>query len=83
MSKLLRANFTRLWKSKVFWGCILFMFGFSLDFIASQYKYMEYGYEPNIDAVLFSDCMYIPIVAAVFIGLFIGTDYSDGRLGIN
>lgn len=88
MSKLLRANFTRLWKSRIFWIGMLFMFGIGLLVVYSEYRYNMHminivqaeDYHPSIDSSLFGSCMYIPMVASVFMGLFIGTEYSDGTI---
>lgn len=82
MSKLLRANFVRLWKSKIFWIGILFMSAMGMSAVGSNYMEltMREGYRPNIDHVLFSGCIAMPLVAAVFTGLFIGTEYSDGTI---
>lgn len=88
MSKLLRANFARLWKSMIFWIGMLFMFGIGLLVLYSEYRHklhimhlmqME-DYHLSIDGSLFGSCMYIPMVASVFMGLFIGTEYSDGTI---
>lgn len=81
MSKLLRANFARLWKSKVFRLGMLFMFGVALCVVSEMYKNMSIP-DSRIhgDSMLFNGCMYIPIVAAAFIGLFIGGEYSDGTI---
>lgn len=74
MSKLLRANFTRLWKSKIFWIGMAFMFGLSL-YISILSKPID-----CIDENLFMGGTYIPVVAGAFIGLFIGTEYKDGTI---
>lgn len=82
MNKLLRANFAALWKSKIFWLGVLFSTGMGV--LASLSKYREMisipGRHPHIDHILFSNCLFIPIVAAAFMGLFLGTDYSDGTI---
>ncbi len=82
MSKLLRANFKRLWKSRVFWIGILYTFG--IGFLASTTPYRESleieGYHPHFDNYLYTNCMFMSIVCAVFIGLFIGTEYSNGTI---
>lgn len=84
MSKLLRANFARLWKNKVFWGCMIFIFTDALHTVVSQYLYFkEYGDEPgaNIsEGLLFGQTVAVSLVTAVFIGLFIGTEYSCGTM---
>lgn len=82
MNKLLRANFRRLWKSKIFWLGMLFTTGIGLFSSITQYREMMTtpGYHPHIDNILFSNCMFMPVVAAVFIGLFTGTEYSDGTI---
>lgn len=82
MSKLLRANFTRLVKSRIFWICILFMASIGIISTITQYREMMTmtDYTPNIDNILFSGCMFMPIVSAVFVGLFLGTEYGDGTI---
>ncbi|MCM1049979.1 MAG: ABC transporter permease [Clostridiales bacterium] len=82
MSKLLRANFARLWKSKIFWIGIVYSLG--VGFFSSVTPYRESlmytDYNPGFDEFLYTNCMFMPIVAAVFIGLFIGTEYSNGTI---
>ena len=82
MNKLLRANFTRLWKSRIFWIGILYTFG--IGFFSSTTPYRESleieGYHPHFDNYLFTNSLFMPIVCAVFIGLFIGTEYSNGTI---
>ena len=79
MRKLLSANFSRLFKSRLFRiemliaismaGLLLFVNQFEG---ASSIKYMDYPY--------FSQFIYNPVVFAAFITLFIGTEYSDGAI---
>ena len=79
MRKLLSANFSRLWRSKLFSfvlliagvmaGLILFVNQFNG---ASSVKFMDYPF--------FSQFIYNPVIFAAFITLFLGTEYSDGTL---
>ncbi len=75
MSKLLRANFARLKKSAIFWIGMVYALG--IGYIAALSITNQHS---HIDDVLFSNCMFMPIVASVFVGLFIGTEYSDGTI---
>lgn len=81
MRKLLSANFRRLFCSKIYWLCVVFMTGFAAFSVCSRYfqtiKYEDYPY-PTADALWFIGGMYISVVIAVFVSLWIGTEYSDG-----
>ena len=82
MSKLLRGDFIRLFKSKVFWLGIIFMFGLASMAVYTKWSdskaFPDY-YNPP-DGILLAGALYISIVIAVFIGIFIGTDYSSGTI---
>lgn len=84
MNKLLRANFTRLWKNKVFWGCMIFMFLDAFHTVLMQYlSYKRYGGEMEnyfYENIAFGQTVAVSIISAIFIGLFIGTEYSNGTL---
>lgn len=82
MIRLLRADFARLWKSKIFWIGMAFTTGVGMFSSMTQYREMLEmpDHHPHIDNILFSNCIFMPIVAAVFIGLFVGTEYSDGTI---
>lgn len=82
MSKLLRADFTRLWKSRIFWIGIVFMTAIGIISSTTQYREMKTisGWQPHIDNILFNGCVFMLIFSAVFTGLFIGTEYSDGTI---
>lgn len=81
MSKLLSANFSRLWKNKVFWLGMIFMFGLGIVLVCGQYHdWKKYGLEPVLDSTLRTYAIFIGTAAAVVCGLFLGTEYSDGTV---
>lgn len=94
MSRLLSANFARLFKSGIFRLALAanVVFGVYLD--VERYfdikrnpdYYMELG-EMELgerflcaDGIAFSSWMFLMIVVAVIIGSFVGTEYSDGTI---
>ena len=82
MSKLLRGDFIRLFKSKIFWLGTIFMFGCAAYTVYSRWMTMQRfpDYYSSPDGVLFSGSEFIGIVIAVVMGIFIGTDYSHGTI---
>lgn len=87
MSKLLSANFMRVKKNKPFWGCIIFMLFLGISLPIAQYMQVEElnqtrqeVYETVLDQQFFTFVMFIGLVASVFCGLFLGTEYSDGTI---
>ncbi len=83
MGKLLSASFRRLFRSKTYWLCAIFMTGFATFAVCSRYnqtiKYEDYPY-PTADALWFIGGMYISVLVAAFASLWIGTDFSDGTV---
>lgn len=82
MSKLLRADLVRLFKSRIFWLGVIFMFGFAGFIVYNRWmemcKYPDYfDYSDNM---LFAGASFIGIVFAVVIGSFIGADYKNGTI---
>ena len=82
MSNLLSSGFSRLWKNKLFWLCIIFNIGFSCVLCTDRHTAkVEYGYEETIDSIFYA---YAPvmmmIIIPMFTTLFIGTEYSDGTI---
>lgn len=81
MRNLLRANFSRLFKSKIFYLAILTMVGFSAFICWSQWKdMMEYNATISMDVALFNAQVVFGIVSAIFVSLFVGVEYSDGTI---
>lgn len=87
MNRLLSANFTRLRTSKVFWLGIIAMIGFGAFLPISNYmdeirfrEFTDYEYTNPFDNVLFGYSLAIGVLCAIFISLFLGTEYSDGTI---
>ena len=86
MGNLLSANFARLKKSVLFWLAIAAMVGYAVLMLVSWYRTIQIQIEIGLDRVmgtdqfLFSFVGLIGILLAAFVGLFLGTEYSDGVL---
>ncbi|MCI5844808.1 MAG: ABC transporter permease [Oscillospiraceae bacterium] len=89
MSQLLRANFSRLWKSGIFRLCILFSVGLSGFMVLMRYmdiqknpeEYAKLSIEySSVSGLLFVGALYLMFAAAVLVGIFVGTEYSDGTI---
>ena len=86
MRNLLSANFARLKKSALFWLGVAAMAGYAVMMLASWYRTIQIQIEIGLDRVmgtdqfLFSFVGLIGILLAAFVGLFLGTEYSDGVL---
>lgn len=77
MSKLLRANFARLFRSLVFWLGIAFMVFYGL-FICNDKQIAKDLTDTS--ELLFSCFNTVCFVYAVFCCMFTGTEYSDGTI---
>lgn len=89
MSKLLYAEFSRLFNSIIFKIGILAMVGTSLFFLIMQYDDVKRNAEyysqfdssyVTVDNIIFIGAFFMLITAAVLIGIFVGTEYSDGTI---
>jgi hypothetical protein len=81
MSKLVSANFSRLWKDKIFWLCVaaIFVFvGFMVLMGANVDKMRNLG--RNLDYYYFHSLPFLGLFLSVFIAMFLGTEYSDGTI---
>lgn len=82
MIKLLKGDFIRLFKSKIFWLGVIFMFGFAAMAVFTKWNdsRLDPDYYNPPDGILLAGALYLDIVIAAFIGIFIGTDYSNGTI---
>lgn len=72
MRKLLSANVNRLWINRTFWLSVIVMIC-----IQAVSSFMLRRNSMPMDAVLFVSLQCISIVVAIFLSLFLGTEYSD------
>ena len=84
MSKLLSADFSRLWKSKVFWFSVAAMFIISIVNILNSARVYQSlaadGFFKPLEYFYFQFAPYIAAIMGLFISLFLGTEHSDGTL---
>ncbi|MBR2895568.1 MAG: ABC transporter permease subunit [Oscillospiraceae bacterium] len=83
MIKLLRSNFSRLKKNRLFWFALLLMVAVPLYAVGVRYYDYVIAQETiweTADGLWFVGGMYISVVASVFISLFVGTEFSDGTI---
>lgn len=81
MSKLLRANFSRLWRDKIFLlsAAIMFVMGAALPVIHFMDNLNnKAGWTP--DSTTFAYAFFVPILLSLLTALFVGCEYSDGTM---
>lgn len=76
MLKLLRANFSRLWRSKALWLCFGGAFVFSTLFLLN----FPADDATALDEVFTQVFPFLPLLYAAFLSLFLGVEYQDGTL---
>lgn len=83
MLNLIKANITRLFKSKLFWLCMAFMILFGGFIVACSVPYEDTPEQYLVgltESVLFTGSTVASILAAVVTAFFVGTEYSDGTM---
>ena len=87
MRNLLSAHFARLWKSRLFWMCAVISLAYGSFSLNSWYRYsqilFDMGLSPKLEWIQeFSHNIpiYIGILLAVFISLFLSAEYSDAAI---
>lgn len=81
MRKLLAANFSRLWKDKVFWAGMIGMLVWGVILAYNKYnEALTFHIRSTPDSIVFLYNILIGVLSAVFCSLFIGTEYSDGTI---
>lgn len=83
MTRLLGANFLRLWKNKAFWASMGASLGIGLFMVVDSWRSAQASggaWASSVDAELFKYAAFIGILAAALIPLFFGTEYSEGAI---
>lgn len=79
MSRLLRANIARLWKSRAFWICFAAAAADGLTRFFSAYCGSRECVE-RLGGMLVSGGTNVMFIASIFTALYLGTEYSNGTL---
>ena len=81
MRNLLRANFSRLWRDKLFWvmlgGVAALLAVITLN---NYFDDLRAGYTSTADAWLFHSPLMLSFAMAAFVPLHLGTEFSDGTI---
>lgn len=82
MSKLLRSDFRRLFRSKLFYLCLAPTAVVMMFALFNNLHYLEVmeNLELPIDNLLFMGTTVIGFPIAIFTSFFVGTEYSDGTM---
>lgn len=80
MSRLLRAGFFRVFRTRVFYICLAVMAAGGVNSVLAVFSDRARGYIVGFDALFFECVPLVPILLSVFCSLFIGTEYSDGTM---
>ena len=80
MYKLLKANFFRLVKNKIFWGIVIITILIANFILFNTILNQQGEIKEGIDNILVMYIHFIGIFIAIFTSLFVGTEYSDGAL---
>ena len=83
MSKLLRSNFSRLWKDKIFWLCMggILIYAVAYMLNVSQKPISSLAGEVySLEHYYFMFLAYVGFFFAVTTSMFVGTEYSDGTV---
>lgn len=82
MSRLLAANFARLWKSRIFHVLEIFMIGYSALIYADTYITVRINHKEyeNWNLFFFNEMLCIGIALAIFVSIYIGVEYSNGTI---
>ena len=81
MSKLLYANFFRLWRNRLFQIGLGFMFFAGGFLVYQQYRQLVgYGINVKLDSTMFGYTIMIGVISSIFCSLFVSTDYNDGTI---
>lgn len=90
MNRLINANFARLFKSVIFKLAMAFSIGIGafapiMRYInikknSDLYEKLGASLYRSVDGLIFVGGLYLMFAAAVIVGIFVGTEYSDGTI---
>ncbi len=78
MGRLFASTFFRMLKKIVFWILLISMFAYGIYSASNAASEARAGF--TLDGCVFEFVPFMGIVAAIFISLFVGSEYSDGTI---
>lgn len=78
MSRLFASTFFRMLKKIVFWILLICMFAYGVYSASNVASEVRAGF--SLDGCVFEFAPFMGLVAAIFISLFVGSEYSDGTI---
>lgn len=78
MSRLFASTFFRMLKKIVFWILLICMFAYGVYSASNAASEAKAGFA--LDGCVFEFAPFMGLVAAIFISLFVGSEYSDGTI---
>ncbi len=78
MGRLFTSTFFRMLKKIVFWILLISMFAYGIYSASNAASEARAGF--TLDGCVFEFVPFMGIVAAIFISLFVGSEYSDGTI---
>lgn len=78
MSRLIISSLTRLFQRVIFWICFIgmFLYGVFMAFATTPENVLSFSFE----SCFFGFAPVMGLVSAIFISLFVGSEYSDGTM---
>lgn len=85
MSRLLRAGFFRLRRSKIYVAAMVAVTGYCIFMYLNEYltdmpDNITQDFVPTLDAYFFNTIIMMGVVVAIFISIFVGNEYSNGSI---
>ena len=81
MIRLLDAGFKRIFKSRIFWIILFIVIGIAVMMIYNSYSDLkEFDEVVKIETLFFNLTTVMGFIVAIFVSLFLGTEYSDGTI---
>lgn len=80
MIKLIRADFKRLFKDKLFWALSAALIAYAVYKLINHYATLTGNVDYDYIIPIFMDISVISFIIAVFIGFFVGRQFSDGTV---
>lgn len=80
MSRLLYADFARLWKSKIFWIMEIFMAVYAGALCINAWQTSRNHAIDSWNLYFFNELLFVQLILAVLVSFYIGAEYGEGTI---